>query len=97
MGRKGSTSFPSLAAGVVILILGISLACAGERVSRMSKEELKEMLGKPELVVLDVRSGSDWKKSDQKIQGAVREDPDKPAKTWAEKYPKDKTIVLYCA
>ncbi len=86
-----------LSAAGLILLLGIQLACAAEKVLRMSKEELKGILGKPEVIVLDVRSGADWKKSDQKIQGAVREDPDQPAKTWAEKYPKDKTIVLYCA
>ncbi len=39
----------------------------------------------------------DWDNSKVKIQGAVREDPDKNVKSWAEKYSKDKTIVLYCA
>jgi hypothetical protein len=38
----------------------------------------------------------DWADSDLKIKGAVREDP-KVFESWANKYPKDKTIVLYCA
>ncbi len=64
---------------------------------RMTKEELKAMLGKPEVVIIDVRTGNDWKSSKEKIQGAVREDPDKRAKSWAGKYSQDKMIILYCA
>jgi hypothetical protein len=66
-------------------------------VPRISKEELKSMLGNPEVITIDVRTGGDWGKSKTKIQGAVREDPDRNVKSWAEKYSKDKTIVLYCA
>ena len=63
---------------------------------RIEKEKLQEMLGKPELILIDVRSGADWKASTQKIKGAVREDPDQ-VDTWMKKYPKDKTLVFYCA
>lgn len=66
-------------------------------VPRISKEELKSMLNDPEVIILDVRTPGDWNESKTKIQGAVREDPDKSAKSWAGKYSKDKTIVLYCA
>jgi rhodanese-related sulfurtransferase len=62
----------------------------------MSKEELKSRLGDKDIVVIDVQTGSDWKKSDSKIRGAVREDPEDAA-SWARKYTKEKTIVLYCA
>lgn len=83
------------------LVLGILLLLSGTDVSaqveKMSKEELKAMLGKPELVVIDVRQAADLAKSNQKIKGAVREDPKVEVKSWADKYPKDKTIVLYCA
>jgi rhodanese-related sulfurtransferase len=83
------------------LVLGILLLLSGTDVSaqveKMSKEELKMMLGKPELVVIDVRQAADLAKSNQKIKGAVREDPRQEVKSWADKYPKDKTIVLYCA
>lgn len=82
---------------LVILAMGTHVVWAAEKVPRMTKEQLKELMGKPDLVILDVRSSSDWAKGQTKILGAVREDPGKPTKTWAEKYAKDKTIVLYCA
>ena len=65
------------------------------KIPRITKEELKSTLGNPEVVVLDVRIGDEWKKSDKKIMGAVREDPEKDFKVWAVNYPKDKTIVFY--
>ena len=37
-----------------------------------------------------------WKKSNQKIQGAVIEDVGK-VETCMAKYPKDKTFVFYCS
>jgi rhodanese-related sulfurtransferase len=63
---------------------------------RMTKDELKAMMGNSDLVILDVRAKKDWKDGDSKITGAIREDPDS-VKSWAGKYSKDKTIVLYCA
>ncbi len=65
-------------------------------VPRMTKDELKAMLDNPDLVILDVRAEGDWKDSDSKIKGAVREDPGS-VKSWAGKYSKEKTLVLYCA
>jgi hypothetical protein len=65
-------------------------------VPRMKKDALKAMFDNPDLVILDVRSENDWKDGDSKIKGAVREDPES-VKLWAEKYSKDKTLVLYCA
>jgi hypothetical protein len=52
-------------------------------------------LGDP-IVIVDVRTGWDWKGSDRKISGAVREEPNE-AVAWAARHPKDKLIVLYCA
>jgi hypothetical protein len=66
-------------------------------VPRMTKEELQTMLGNPEVIILDVRVEREWKESKSKIQGAIREDPWKGVESWAEKYPKDKTFVLYCS
>jgi len=60
----------------------------------LTKEELKELLGKPDVAIVDVRASGDWDNSDLKIQGAVREDPRKVG-VWIEKYPKDKTLVFY--
>ena len=64
---------------------------------RITKEELRARMGDPDLVILDVRTGGDWEDSDLKIKGAIREDPQKDTQSWANKYGKDKTLVLYCS
>ena len=87
-----------------LVVMGLSLAIMGllaafaaaDQVPRMTKEELKALLDDPDVVVLDARRGKDWDKSERKIKGAVRENP-KLFKSWADKYSKDKTLVLYCA
>ena len=61
----------------------------------MTREELRTLLGSPNVTVVDVRIESEWKKSELKIQGAVREDPEKHVRTWASKYSKDNTLVFY--
>ncbi len=71
-------------------------AAVAEDVSRVTKEELKSMMSDSQLVVIDVRTGKDWNGSKSKIKGAVREEPRK-ATSWAGKYDKQKTYVLYCA
>ena len=82
----------------VVLSFGVVLAMVvpamPQEVPRISKEDLKEMLGKPDVVIVDVRTGSDWNASTVKVKGAVREEADK-VDSWIEKYPKDKTLVLY--
>ena len=64
---------------------------------RITKEELKPMLGRPDVVIVDVRSGPDWENSKSKIQGAIREDPGKDIQSWGQKYSKDKTLIFYCS
>jgi rhodanese-related sulfurtransferase len=81
-----------------ILWAGTALiaTCKAAEPPTMTKEELKGMLGDPEVVVVDVRAGSSWTDSTTKIKGAVREDP-KAVQSWFQKYPKDKTLVFYCS
>jgi len=67
------------------------------KIPRMIKEELKSLLDNPEVAILDVRIADEWKKTNLKIKGAVREDPEKDYRSWASKYPKDKTLVFYCS
>ena len=67
-----------------------------EEVPLMTTEQLRSRLDKPDTVILDVRTGSDWTSSDQKISGAVRSDPKEFSK-WSNIYPKKDTIVIYCA
>jgi rhodanese-related sulfurtransferase len=62
----------------------------------MTKEQLLPLLGNPDVIILDVRSKYDWDDSKVKIKGAIRQDGLKFG-SWMKKYPKDKTIVLYCA
>lgn len=62
----------------------------------MSIESLAQMLDNPEVIILDVRTGRDWKSSTKKIKGALRADPGKFS-SWSTTYAKFKTIVLYCA
>jgi len=66
-----------------------------ESVPKMSIDGLKAQLGKPDLVIIDVRLAHDWDESTTKIKGAVREDFEKSS-SWVDKYPKEKTIVFYC-
>ena len=84
----------------VLFILIIAGGCAtfaqSRDVPRMTKEELKALMGKPDVFIIDVRFGRDWTDSDSKIKGAVRENPE-AIQSWANKYPKDKTLVFYCA
>ena len=86
------------------VIVAVFLACfsgpvtvgAADDVPRITKEQLKDMLGDPNLVIIDVRTGPDWRASDTKIKGAIREKPHK-VDQWAGKFDKEKTYVLYCA
>jgi hypothetical protein len=86
----------SITLSFLIILLGCKTIVLSVDVPRMTKEELRTMLGSPSLMIIDVRYGKDWTDSDLKIKGAIREEPD-DAKSWASKYPKDKALVLYCA
>lgn len=70
------------------------VAAAGDDVPRMTKEELKTLLGSPEVVILDVRFGGG--NAPRKITGSVFEEPEKVS-VWSANYPKEKKIVVYCS
>jgi rhodanese-related sulfurtransferase len=80
-----------------LLLGGLMAITMAKDVPRITKEELKPMLGQADVTIIDVRTAGDWEKSKEKIQGAVREDPGKDVKSWADKYSKDKTLILYCS
>lgn len=92
---KGKYVLIAVAMAILLMTGLISPATAAD-VQRIAKEELRELLANPELVIVDVRTEKEWKKADQKIKGAVWEDAD-GVKAWADRYPKDKVIVLYCS
>jgi hypothetical protein len=91
---------------LTILAAVISLAVVGESgqplmakdiavdAPRITKEQLRSMLGSPDVIVLDVLVQEQWEISDQKIPGALHENPGE-VESWATKYHKDKTLVLY--
>jgi len=96
-------SLPVLLALVLSLALaGLSTAAEGEadknlpypEIPRISKEQLRAMMGDPNVVIIDCRLEEQWKSSDRKLPGAVYENP-LQVKSWAEKYSKDKTIIIY--
>jgi hypothetical protein len=65
-------------------------------VSEISVQQLKNMLGQPDTVIIDVRTRRSWWRSEKKIPTAVREDPDKVDR-WAPQYTPDRTLIFYCA
>ena len=85
---------------LTIVLMSLSVVAphsmATADVQRITKEELKGMLGGVDVIVLDVRTSKDWNGSRFKIKGAIREDPGEVS-VWADKYPKGKSVILYCA
>ena len=81
---------------IFLMSAHVTLFAQSGYVPRMTKEALRAVMGKPDVIIIDVRSGMDWADSDSKIKGAFREDPE-AVQSWANKYPKDKTLVFYCA
>jgi rhodanese-related sulfurtransferase len=93
MKKFRSLMLANLVMVMAIICLGAS-APAEER--RITKEEVKPMIGGPDLVIIDVRSALDWDKNELKVKGALREDPE-TVRAWMGKYPMDKTLVFYCS
>jgi hypothetical protein len=83
------------AALALSLMLAFTWSCGSrEQAPLLDKETIKGWLSNRQVMILDVRALKDWKVSDKKIKGAVRQDPDE-VKTWAARLPRDKKIVLY--
>ena len=92
-----SSNFMSWRAGLLcVLFLLVGLPIFADTVPRMSPDELKSHLGDETFVILDVRAGWDWAPATTKIAGAERVDP-RAVGSWIGNYPREKTIVLYCA
>ena len=65
-------------------------------VSRISADQVKKLLGRPDTVIIDVRTHRNRWRSSKKIPTATREDPSK-VDQWIEKYAKDQTLIFYCS
>ena len=91
---------PVAAAGLFIaLMVGILLCLTAAsadsiEVPRISIEHTQQLLANPDVVIIDVRTAKAWWRSSTKITNAVREELGSVAQ-WAEKYPKDKTLIFY--
>jgi hypothetical protein len=85
-----------IAAFFCLVGIGLAAARAGAAdAPRMTKDDLRALLGRPDVVIVDVRTERQWEDSKEKIPGAVREDP-RAAASWGARYSKEKTIVIYC-
>ena len=65
-------------------------------VAKVSVGELKEVLGKPDITILDVRDAPDWDRSNTMIPNAIRQSPD-DINSWVDKYDKEQKLIVYCA
>lgn len=61
-------------------------------IPRMGKDELKRRLDDNDIAIIDVRR----EVTDLKIKNAVIRNPEEVDK-WMDKYPKNKTLLFYCA
>jgi len=95
MGKKVKYTTSLIILPFLILLTVISMSAAVD-VPTITKEELKAQLDSSDVIILDVRTGKDWKSSEFKIKGAMRANPNE-FDSWAATYPKDKTLILYCA
>ena len=83
---------------ITVLLAGCLQNLTNEpKVIRITKDELRSMMNREDVIIVDVRGQENWKKSEWKIKGALLEDPEGDVKAWARKYPKDKTLIFYCA
>jgi len=64
-------------------------------ISKISVDEVKQLLGQPDTIIIDVRTPRNWWRSGKKIMTAIREDPSK-VDQWLQKYTKDQTLIFYC-
>ncbi len=63
-------------AGILMMLLLWAIpGCAQTAPQRITIDELNNMLGDRQAVVIDVRDVRDWENSEQKIKGAIRVDP----------------------
>jgi len=95
MGKNFKNITSLIILPLLMLLTGISMSAA-EDVPTITKEELKAQLDSSDVTILDVRTGKDWTSSEFKIKGAIQANPNEFDK-WAATYPKDKTLILYCA
>ena len=94
MKKDKFLAIKSIVLSLALVGLTMISVFAAENVPRISKEILKELLGNPNVIILDVRNSENWQESEFKIKGAIRRRPiffD----AWANEFPPDKVFILY--
>src|SRR5436853_6603276 len=78
---------------VSLTLMGLlfQASVAQNAVVKMTKEELRAKLDSPDVVIVDMRLGKDWKASEEKIKGAIHVAPDAVV-SLAATYSKDKIM-----
>ena len=96
MIRRQRLAMLTVTMSLTLVGLLLQASVAQSAVVKMTKEELRAKLGSPNVVIVDMRLGKDWKASEEKITGAIRVDPE-AVESLAATYPTDTILVLYCA
>jgi rhodanese-related sulfurtransferase len=86
----------------MIFLMGVSMSigcvsadtATSRDIPTITIHELRSMMGDSGVIIVDVRPEQQWKASEFKIISAVHENPN-AVKSWAERYQKDKTLILY--
>jgi len=73
---------------------GVSAADNDKNVPGISVHQAKQLLNNSDVIIIDVRKYRNYWRSSKKILSAVREDPS-TVDQWAQKYPKDKSLIFY--
>jgi predicted sulfurtransferase len=85
---------------IVFIGVSVSIGCVSANtatskdIAKITVQELRSMLGDPDVIIVDVRHEQQWRAGELKIRGAVHENPDAVG-SWAERYQRDKTLILY--
>jgi hypothetical protein len=85
-------------AGIMFLLIfsstGFLAADNDKNVPAISVHQAKQLLNHSDVIIIDVRKYRNYWRSSKKILSAVREDPSR-VDQWAQKYPKDKSLIFY--
>ena len=80
---------------LVIMTLAFTATAFADDVKILDKDTLKADMGS--YIIVDTRTGSDWRGSEFKIKGAVRPKGNIVEFAKSKNWPKDAKIVFYCA
>ncbi len=89
---KNKVWLPILVLMTLLSVAAAPVLAATPEVKYIDAPTLKEMMKSPDVVVIDTSKG--WWTYDQKIPGSLVLPEE--AGSWASRFSKDKTIVLYC-